>query len=194
MATNKAQPSARERLLAAANQLFYEEGVHTVGIDRVIAEAGVAKASLYATFGSKDELVHAYLVGRAERRQARITERIARFDTPRERIFAIFDLLAEIVAEPKFRGCAFVNASAEGRRDDGKVFRVCSDTRTWTRELFVTLSREAGAREPERLGAQLALIYDGVLVRASMDRNAYASDEARTLVELALGAALPRPA
>ena len=191
MATNKTQPSARERLLAAANHLFYEEGVHTVGIDRVIAEAGVAKASLYSTFGSKEELVHAYLAGRAERRQARISERIARFDTPRERIFAIFDLLAEVVAEPKYRGCAFINASAEGPRDEGKVFRVCTDTRVWTRELFVKLSRDAGAREPERLGRQLALIYDGVLVRASMDRNAQAIDEARTLVELALQAGLP---
>ena len=59
-----ARPSARERLLAAANELFYNEGVHTVGIDRVIEQAGVAKASLYNTFGSKDELVRAYLEGR----------------------------------------------------------------------------------------------------------------------------------
>ena len=56
-----ARPSARERLLAAANELFYDEGVHTVGIDRVIEQAGVAKASLYNTFGSKDELVRTYL-------------------------------------------------------------------------------------------------------------------------------------
>ena len=62
-----AKPSARERLLTAADELFYQEGVHTVGIDRVIEQAGVAKASLYNTFGSKDELVRAYLeeIGRA---------------------------------------------------------------------------------------------------------------------------------
>ena len=58
------RPSARERLLAAANELFYDEGVHTVGIDRIIEQAGVAKASLYNTFGSKDELVRAYLQAR----------------------------------------------------------------------------------------------------------------------------------
>ena len=62
--TSAERPSARERLLAAADELFYEEGVHTVGIDRVIERAGVAKASLYNTFGSKDELVRAYLTSR----------------------------------------------------------------------------------------------------------------------------------
>ena len=65
--------SARERLLAAADELFYEEGVHTVGIDRIIERAGVAKASLYNTFGSKDELIRAYLEGRYVARQERIT-------------------------------------------------------------------------------------------------------------------------
>src|SRR6201986_2042481 len=81
-----ARRSARERRLAAAESLFYEEGVNTVGIDRVIERAGVAKASLYDTFGSKDELVRAYLAARATRRQARVLERIARYEDPREKI------------------------------------------------------------------------------------------------------------
>ena len=72
---NAARPSARERLLAAADELFYEEGVHTVGIDRVIEHAGVAKGSLYNTFGSKDELIRAYLEGRHARMAQRITGR-----------------------------------------------------------------------------------------------------------------------
>ena len=67
------RPSARERLLAAANELFYDEGVHTVGIDRIIEQAGVAKASLYNTFGSKDELVRAYLQTRHDSVTQRIT-------------------------------------------------------------------------------------------------------------------------
>ena len=75
--------SARERLLAAANELFYSEGVHTVGIDRVIEQAGVAKASLYNTFGSKDELIRAYLAARHESVTQRITQAVERYDTPR---------------------------------------------------------------------------------------------------------------
>ncbi|MDB6107950.1 MAG: TetR family transcriptional regulator, partial [Gammaproteobacteria bacterium] len=69
--------SARERLLAAADELFYENGINTVGIDRVIERAGVAKASLYDCFGSKDELVRSYLQARSEARQARINERLS---------------------------------------------------------------------------------------------------------------------
>ena len=79
-------PSARERLLEAANELFYDEGVHTVGIDRVIERAGVAKASLYNTFGSKDELVRAYLEGRHARTSARITRYLERYSDPRDRL------------------------------------------------------------------------------------------------------------
>ena len=85
------RPSARERLLAAANELFYNEGVHTVGIDRVIEQAGVAKASLYNTFGSKDELVRAYLETRHASVTQCIMQAVDRYDTPRERLLAVFD-------------------------------------------------------------------------------------------------------
>src|SRR5258708_4970483 len=96
--------SAPERLLAAADALFYEEGVHTVGIDRVIERAGVAKASLYNAFGSKDELIRTYLMRRHLARQERITRKLARYDTPRDRLLGVFDVLAELFAEPGFRG------------------------------------------------------------------------------------------
>src|SRR5277367_4816650 len=115
MSTTTRTGSARERLLEAAEELFYEEGVHTVGIDRVIERAGVAKASLYAAFGSKDELVRSYLVARHEARRARIEERLSHYRSPRERLLGVFDAMAESFAEPGFRGCAFVRASAEVR-------------------------------------------------------------------------------
>src|SRR5580698_11114603 len=102
-----AKPSARERLLAAANELFYREGVHTVGIDRVIERAGVAKASLYNTFGSKDELVRAYLDGRHAEMAGRITRALGRYDTPRDRLLGVFEAQGEVFAQPGFRGCAF---------------------------------------------------------------------------------------
>src|SRR5438105_15067809 len=87
--------SARERLLAAASELFYEEGVHTVGIDRIIERAGVAKASLYSSFGSKDELVRCYLEDRHATRKERIERLVEATDDPRERILAVFDYLHE---------------------------------------------------------------------------------------------------
>ncbi|HEX4354458.1 MAG TPA: TetR/AcrR family transcriptional regulator [Polyangiales bacterium] len=180
MATSKSEGSVRERLLASANELFYAEGVHTVGIDRVIAHAGVAKASLYSTFGSKDELVRAYLAGRHEARRQRISTRLARYDAPRKKILAIFDALAEHLAEPTFRGCAFINASAEGPRD-GVARSVCDASRAWVRDLFTELSRELGASDAAQLGRQLTLLYDGATIGASMDRTTSSVSEARAL-------------
>ena len=192
--TKKPEGSARERLLAAANELFYEEGVHTVGIERVLERAGVAKASLYSTFGSKDELVQAYLQARADRRRRRISERIARHHDARARILSIFELMGELAAEPTFRGCAFYNASAEGPRKETEASRICGDQRSWTRALFTELARDAGAAEPEGLAAQLVVLYDGAMVGASMDRNPGAPAVAREMAEVLLDAAIPAPA
>jgi AcrR family transcriptional regulator len=184
--------TARERLLSAANQLFYEEGVHTVGIDRVIERAGVAKASLYSTFGSKDELIRAYLEMRHQRRRDRIAERIAQHDDPRARLLSVFDLLGELFADPGFRGCALVNASAEAA--GGKVRKTCRDSRAWTRALFTELAREAGATDPERLAQQLVILYDGATVSAQMERDLTAAATARAVAATLLDAACaPRP-
>jgi AcrR family transcriptional regulator len=187
----KLEGSAHDRLLAAANELFYEEGVHTVGIERVIERAGVAKASLYSAFGSKEELVRAYLQMRAERRQRRISERLARHDDPRDRILAVFDVMGDLAAEPTYRGCAFMNASVEGPRAESKVTRVCAASRAWTLGLFTELARDAGARDPERLAEQLVVLYDGATVGAAMDRNPAAVRTARAMAEALLDAQTP---
>src|ERR1700760_128234 len=94
--------SARERLLKAANELFYDEGIQTVGIDRIIEKAGGAKASLYNTFGSKDELTRAYLDSRGEARRAAIEAEMAKADTPRGRLLAVFDALEKLFRRPGF--------------------------------------------------------------------------------------------
>src|SRR6204780_3428239 len=111
--TEVAEPSARDRLLAAAGELFYADGVQTVGIDRIIAHAGVAKASLYNIFGSKEELVRAYLESRHAGTRERISRALTRFRTPRERLLGVFDAQGEQFTDPAFNGCAFVMASAE---------------------------------------------------------------------------------
>src|ERR1700754_17045 len=99
--------SARERLLAAADELFYQEGVHVVGIDRVIEHAGVAKASLYNTFGSKDELIRAYLQGRHAKIEKRVANGLTAYATPREKILGVLDIQGGRFAESDYRGCPF---------------------------------------------------------------------------------------
>jgi AcrR family transcriptional regulator len=181
--------SARERLLDAADELFYEEGVNTVGIDRVIERAGVAKATLYKTFGSKEELVRAYLARRHQRRSSRITAGIARYVEPRQRLLGVFDVLGEVIVEPGYHGCAFANASVEAR-PDSVVVAVADESRGWVRALFATLATEAGARDPERLAGQLLLLYDGAGLGARMDRNTAAAAEARDIAEMLLDEAV----
>jgi AcrR family transcriptional regulator len=183
------RPSARERLLEAASELFYEEGVNTVGIDRVIERAGVAKASLYNTFGSKEELIRSYLDARHEARRARIERGLARFKTPRDKLLGVFDLLGEFVADPRFRGCAFMRASAEAK-DGGLVQEAVERSRAWMRKLLVSLSRDAGAGHPERLAQQLAMIYDGATVSGQLDRDPHIAREAKAMAATLLNADL----
>src|SRR4029077_8879881 len=108
MATKTAErPSARERLLAAADELFYRDGVHSTGIDAVIEKAGVAKGSLYYIFGGKDELVAAYLRGRLENWRQRVEAAQAGTHDPDAKILAFFDAIADYVSLPEYRGCPF---------------------------------------------------------------------------------------
>ncbi|HEY1479703.1 MAG TPA: TetR/AcrR family transcriptional regulator [Gaiellales bacterium] len=181
--------TARERLLAAADELFYGEGVHSVGIDRVIERAGVAKATLYSTFGSKDGLIRSYLDGRHRSVRERVLAAVERRDDPRERLLAVFEVQAERVAEPGYRGCAFVNASAESPRG-GVVEQASDEMRAWLRALLVQLSSDAGAPDPEGLARQLVLLYDGAAIGGRMDHDPTAAATARAAAGAVIDAAL----
>lgn len=172
------KPSARERLLAAADDLFYREGVQTVGVDRIVQQAGVAKASLYNLFGSKEELVQAYLDARHEATREQVERVLTRFRTPRERLLGVFDAQGQVFTEPGFNGCAHMTASAEAR--DGSPVESATDRfRLWVRTLFTDLAREAGVADAEGLARQLHLLYDGAGASARMDRDPSAATTAR---------------
>jgi AcrR family transcriptional regulator len=162
--------SARDRLLAAADELFYSEGVHVVGVDRIVERAGVTKASLYNTFGSKEELVRAYLGQHMRRRKERIARILAANDTPRKRILGIFAEVEELLAGSKFRGCRFIMATAEARPGDASEV-VAEEYRSWLRSVFTDLADEAGASDALQLGRRLLLLYDGAAVAARMDAD-----------------------
>jgi AcrR family transcriptional regulator len=174
-------------LLEAADKLFYEEGIHTVGIDRVLQQAGVAKASLYSAFGSKDALVAEYLSARLARRNEALEGALAGLAEPRARILAVFDALAVRVAQKDFRGCAFFRAAAEGEPTP-RLDAVLTDARRWMHDLFRDLAESAGARDAVRLATQLVLLYDGAIVVAQMDRDLSAPHAAREAAEALLAA------
>ena len=184
------RPSARRRLLDAAGELFYAEGVQSVGIERVIETAGVAKAALYNTFGSKEALVRAYLDERHAETADRLTAAVAAAKTPREAIVAVFAAQAELFTQPDFRGCAFVAASSEAPRG-GLVEQGADEYRASIRTLFHDLAVHAGASDPDMLAAQLQLIYDGAGLSARMDHRPDVADPARAAVNALLDAQLP---
>ncbi len=181
--------TVRERLLAAADELFYCEGVRSVGIDRIIERADVSKASLYTNFGSKEELIRAYLTARHAVWRERLTKELAaRYQTPRERLLGVFEVLGQSFADPDFRGCAFVNATAEAR-PGSPVVKASDEARAWRRALFVELAEAAGARHPELVAEQLGQLFDGAQVGAQMDRNPDAAIAARAAAAVLLDAA-----
>jgi AcrR family transcriptional regulator len=184
--------SARERLLDAANELFYTEGVQTVGVDRIIERAGVAKASLYNLFGSKEGLVAAYLASRHDRTTSRLTRAIDRFDDPRQKILAVFDAQAQQYEQPDFNGCAFVAASTEAPQG-GLVEHAADQYRAWIRAMFTDLAEQTGVLDPVTLGHQLHLLYDGAGVAGRMDHHdPEIAPSARDAVQTLLDAASTR--
>lgn len=184
-------PSARERLLEVAGRLFYAEGIHAVGVDRVIAEADVAKATLYAHFTGKDELVASYLARQSERWVADVEARSASCDTGSTQcVLTPFDVLAERAAAPGYRGCPFINAAAEFP-GPGPVAEQIAAHRCRARQLFSHLLASAGASDRAR-GA-LIVLYDGAMSAAYLDRDPGVVADARSLADMFLTQA-PRTA
>jgi AcrR family transcriptional regulator len=177
--------SARDRLLAAADELFYSEGVHVVGVDRIVERAGVTKASLYNSFGSKEELVRAYLDVHLHNRQRSIAGILAAHKTPRTRLLGVFGELEDALATTEFRGCRFIMASAEARPGDASE-AVAEEYRAWLRTLFSDLAKAAGAKDAKQVGRQLALLYDGAAVAARMDQDRRGAASAMRSAAIAL--------
>ena len=164
-----AESPARRRILETARLLFYIEGIHTVGIDRIIAEAGVAKATFYHHFPAKEDLVLVYLTEERERQRdayARLRETDA---DPLEKLYTAYDVIGEIGCQPGFRGCPFVNAAAEYPDPGHPVRQAVAAYRRWFRGLLVELLAETGHPDAERTADMLFVLRDGIVVGSYLD-------------------------
>ncbi len=191
MTTTEAQP-ARERILDTAFRLFYARGPRGVGVDTVIAESGVAKATLYKHFPRKDDLVLAYLdkVDQAWFGALRAAARDAGSD-PRAQMVGMFDALSSACRREGYHGCAFINTAAEsetGSEVHARTVEHKSVVRAWVTDL----ARRAGAADPDLLARQLTLLLDGGLAAgvldASPDSPYAAKASAKALVDAACSA------
>jgi AcrR family transcriptional regulator len=156
------QIPARARILDTATRLFYAEGVHAVGIDRIIAEAGVAKATFYHHFPSKDELVRAYVAEESRRQRSAVAQLPA--GPPRETLLTMFERMCQVGFEPTYRGCLFVNAAAEYPDPAHPVRQAIHEYRQWIRGRFHDLLVADGHPDPDRTADILLLLRDGIAV------------------------------
>lgn len=165
--TSGAAVSPRDRLLNTANDLFYRRGIHTVGIDEVIAAAGVAQMSLYRSFPSKDELIAAYLARRSGLYWDWWDRVVARHPgDPRRQLLALTGSVRKRALRAGWRGCPFTNAACEFPAPDHPARHVAEANKREMRRRFRALAKAVGARSPGRLADQLTLLFEGAYASA----------------------------
>ncbi|MEW9528237.1 TetR/AcrR family transcriptional regulator [Microbispora sp. NPDC049125] len=184
MATQVRKTKSEERILTAAAELFYANGLRGVGIDQVIAASGVAKSTLYVHFRTKEELVAAYLRRTDDSWMAQLRDAAARAgDDCREQLVGLFDALTDAFDRHGFFGCPFVSASVEA--DLGSEARAITVRHTLRRQAWLTeLSEKAGAAAPEVLARHIGLLIDGALASGRLLQDRIVVDEAKAAARL----------
>ncbi len=157
----------RQHLLATAWRLFYRDGYRPVGIDTLLAEADLAKMTLYNHFSSKDDLIVAVIRKRSEEVLAGLAEAVdAAGRSPERRLLAVFDWLQVLFGSADFNGCAFIRALSEFPEPTHRVHRAAWSHKQSVRKMLMRLAAEAGAKDPGALADALRLLIDGALVAA----------------------------
>ena len=164
--------TAHEHILDVAEQLFYSEGVKAVGIDRIIAESGVAKMTFYKYFPSKDDLVVAYIQRRSTRWHDWFRQAVVRYGrTVQEYPLAIFDALEERFLLPDFRGCAFINIMVELANPLHRASQAASEHKQSVQQFIQQIIEQAHYPQSELLAQQFMLLMDGATVIALRDSS-----------------------
>jgi len=186
-ATDERAISSRERILATAYELFSRHGTRAVGVDRIVAESGIAKATLYRNFASKDALILAFLERRAERwtrswLQAEIEQRAT---TPAARLLAVFDVFGEWFASEGFEGCSFINVMLETVDLEHPVRQASVEQLAAIRVIVADLARQTGVADPDDFARKWHILMKGSIVAAA-EGDRKAATRARELGALLL--------
>lgn len=192
------RPPVKEQLVDAALGVFYREGFHASGIERVLAEAGVSKMTLYRHFRSKDELILAALRRRDETFRHWLTSSVEKAAAaPAGRLLAVFDVLGalfrgEAGKAGSFHGCMFINAAAEYHRQGDPIHSFAAEHKRLITDYLERQARAAQAREPRRTAEQLALLVEGAIATAHVSGTPHAAERAKEVARLVIGQALPQ--
>lgn len=167
---------ARSRLLATATRIFYAEGLHSVGIDRIVAEAKVTRATLYRHFPSKDDLVVAYLQGVHDMERDGLDKLLSSGMSADDTLRAVARSIADGIRSAQFRGCAFLNAVAEYPDPGHPVHRAVLEHREWFRRTITDLLAQVGANPPEPAGRHFVMLRDGAMAAGCLADPAEVSE------------------
>ena len=184
-------PSKREQIIDVALNLFYQGGFTATGVDKITAESGVTKKTIYAHFKSKDELILATLRRRDEifrNNFMRSVERLGK--TPREQLDALFDTCDEWFNSKTFSGCMFINASAEFSAQDNPCHVVCAEHKRLMFEYVRSLAASAGAKNPSELSEELNFLIEGATVHAHVNGDKKAALKAKKMAQVFIDRAL----
>ena len=157
-------PGAKQRVLVTADRLFYSEGIRTVGVDRLIAESSVTKATFYKHFGAKDNLVLDYITRRFDEVRVENQALVSSSGGPTATLRAIVAAIVTRTQAPGFRGCPFINAAAEFSDPNHPVRIVVVQFRDWYTETLVDLFKEAGHAMPGDAADEFLALRDGAMV------------------------------
>jgi AcrR family transcriptional regulator len=185
---------ASDRLLVAAERLYYSRGIAAVGIDDVRAEAGVSMRRLYQLFPSKEHLVAAYLDARDVRWRGRVAAHVdAAGDDPGDRLLAVFDWLGLWFAEDDFRGCAFINAFGEIGGESPLILAAVQRHKDLFRDYLADLARAFPTDSPDVLASAITLLAEGAMTVAAIGTDLAAAEHAKLAARTLLDAARRRP-
>jgi AcrR family transcriptional regulator len=187
---------ARERILETASALFYAQGYRAVGVDRLIAESGVAKMTFYKHFPSKDDLIAAYLTKANTQFWAWFDQIICSIESPRAQLEAVFDGVGKLASSPACLGCAFMHAAAEFPDPNHVGHAVALQHKRSVLQRLETMACQAKARHPRELAQDLLIIMDGAWAAARMfgpgNHAAHVRRTARALLDAHLLSRGPR--
>ncbi|MBA3067597.1 MAG: TetR/AcrR family transcriptional regulator [Hyphomonas sp.] len=184
--------SKREELVQNALTIFYEGGFNAIGMDRIAAETGVSKTSIYKHFRTKEDLILATLRLHDEQFRNWLVRRVEVLASePAQRLLAVFDALREWLLEPEFRGCMFVKASAEFQDRASPIHAASAEHKRLLQIYFEKLADKAGAGHPGELAAQLQLLIEGAITIAHLHDPHLAAETAGAAARVLINAALP---
>ncbi len=177
--------SKRDELVQNALKAFYRGGFHAIGMDALAKETGVSKTAMYKHFRTKEELILATLRLRDEQFRNWLVRRVeALASTPREKLLAIFDALAEWFCEPEFRSCMFIKASSEFQDRNHPIHAASAEHKRLLLVYFQTLTHAAGAQNPDDLARQILLLKEGAIVLAHLHDPEMAASDARAAAQV----------